>query len=63
MKNQLRITHILILFSLSYWLDYFQVSALAKEFKREELTVWGNRSDVITNKCYAEVSVKISKLL
>lgn len=32
-----------------------KVSDLIKQFDREELTVWGNFSDVITWKCYETV--------
>lgn len=29
-----------------------KVSQLTKEFKREAITVWGNRSTIVTNKCF-----------
>ncbi|XP_074643878.1 lysophospholipase D GDPD1-like isoform X2 [Tubulanus polymorphus] len=31
-----------------------KVSDLTKEFNREHLTVWGNKSSIITNKCYKQ---------
>lgn len=34
-----------------------QVSELVKEYKREHLTVWGNASSEIVDKCYKEVSL------
>lgn len=33
-----------------------EVSGLVKAYSREQLTVWGNFSNTVTEKCYAEVS-------
>lgn len=33
-----------------------EVSELVKAYSREHLTVWGNFSNTITEKCYTEVS-------
>jgi len=33
-----------------------KVSNLIAKYSREEYTVWGNFNDVVTRKCYAEVS-------
>lgn len=35
-----------------------EVDALVRRYNREHLTVWGNFSDKITSKCYAQVSSK-----
>lgn len=34
---------------------WLQVSELTKRYNREHLTVWGNFSDAITQRCYKEV--------
>lgn len=34
-----------------------EVSELVKAYSREHLTVWGNFSKTVTEKCYAEVSI------
>lgn len=33
-----------------------KVSNLITKYSREEYTVWGNFNDIVTRKCYAEVS-------
>lgn len=33
-----------------------KVSSLITKYSREEYTVWGNFNDIVTRKCYAEVS-------
>jgi hypothetical protein len=37
--------------------EILQVSDLTREFDREQITVWGNRSSEIVEKCYRQVSV------
>lgn len=34
-----------------------KVSDLITKYNREEYTVWGNFNDIVTRKCYAEVSI------
>jgi hypothetical protein len=35
-----------------------KVSSLITKYNREEYTVWGNFNDIVTRKCYAEVSLR-----
>lgn len=55
---------LLILFICFVLLSWTQVNGLIKQYKREDITAWGNRSNVITNKLYALVrsSVVANKL-
>lgn len=40
-----------------------KVSALIKQYNREEYTVWGNFSDEVTQKCYKMVCIKKNYLI